>query len=383
MRDLAQEFVRQGHETVVILPTAGLETPWAIETVGGVTVLRLTAPQTRDQSYLKRAFGEFLLPFIALRQLASSPLKHRRWDIIAWYSPPIFFGPLIWWLKIKSGGHAYLILRDIFPEWAMDLGLLRKGIAYRLLKMVAGFQYWVADTIGVQTMSNLGYVQSWHSPPSRTVEVLHNWQQPAPDVGSTIELARTTLAGRKVFVYIGNMGVAQALDIFIDLAQRLQCRNDIGFLFVGRGSEASRLAAEVGLRNLTNTLFHPEIDPSEIAGLLAQCRVGMLALDPRHKTHNIPGKFLTYMLAGLPVLARINAGTDLEHLIELESVGFCHTGDSVEQLCSLAQRLIDRETERESMAERGRALGVRMFSPATAVQSIVASWRGRSSIGQN
>jgi len=68
-------------------------------------------------------------------------------------------------------------------------------------------------------------------------------------------------------------------------------------------------------------LFYDEIDPDEIPGLYAQCHVGIVALDPRHKTHNIPGKFLSYMQSGLPVLASINPGNDLVELIQ-RSGGF-------------------------------------------------------------
>jgi glycosyltransferase involved in cell wall biosynthesis len=375
MRDLAEEFARQGHYPVVIVPAPSGGKSWALDEIDGVAVLRVPAPITRDQSYLRRAIGEFALPFLCLRHLLASPIAQKRWDIVTWYSPPIFFGPLIWWLKLKRGAYAYLILRDIFPEWAVDLGLMRKRLAFWLLKLVASIQYHAADTIGVQTHSNLQFVGAWHRPSRRHVEVLHNWQRQAADVGSSISIGKTHLAGRRVFAYVGNMGVAQGMDIFIDLADYLKQREDIGFVFVGRGSELPRLIAEAKRRNLENVLFRSEVDSSEMPGLLAQCHVGLLALDPRHKTHNIPGKFLTYMNCGLPVLARTNADTDLEQIIENESVGCCYTGDSVQEFSALALELIDSTANRQKMAAHCRTLGSRMFAPATAVDTIVAAWR--------
>ena len=83
-------------------------------------------------------------------------------------------------------------------------------------------------------------------------------------------------------------------------------------------------------------LFFDEIDSSEIPGLLAQCHVGLVALHPDHKTHNIPGKFVSYVQYGLPVLARVNGGTDLERLIEDEGVGKVYAGHSVDELKRLA-----------------------------------------------
>ena len=373
MRDLAQEFLRQGHHPVIIVPSEHLNSSWVTEVIEGVNVLRLAGPRTRHSRYWRRTLSEMLLPFMMVRGLRKSPFNDMSWHMVVWYSPTIFFGPLIWFMKRTHGCSTYLILRDIFPEWALDLGLLKKGLAYWFFKAVANFQYSMADTIGVQTSSNLGYFTGCGKRSALTLEVLQNWQTPAPDIGSSIQVGETVLSGCKVFVYIGNMGVAQGMNIFIDLADRLKHRKDVGFLFVGRGSEVVHLKARVLELSLTNTLFFDEIDSREMPGLLAQCHVGMLALDPRHKTHNIPGKFLTYILAGLPVLARVNAGTDLMHLIEDECVGRVYVGESVEVFSTIAEELIDSPSERVNMSSRGRNLGELMFSPTTAVRQIVAT----------
>jgi glycosyltransferase involved in cell wall biosynthesis len=266
----------------------------------------------------------------------------------------------------------YLILRDIFPEWAVDLGLVRRGPVYLVFKAIAALQYAVADVIGVQTPSNLAYLSGWARPLRRRIEVLHNWLAVTPDVGCSISVGKTALAGRKIFVYIGNMGVAQGMDIFVELIESLRLRHDIGFLFVGRGSEFAKLVAEKASRELDNVLFFGEIDSSEIPGLLAQCHVGLVALHPDHKTHNIPGKFVSYVQYGLPVLARVNAGTDLEHLIVDEGVGKVYAGNSVEELRRLAEELADNDALRDAMSERGKKLGRVMFSPETTARQIVA-----------
>jgi glycosyltransferase involved in cell wall biosynthesis len=169
------------------------------------------------------------------------------------------------------------------------------------------------------------------------------------------------------------MGVAQGMDILIELVESLRERKDIGFLFVGRGREFSNLVAEKASRGLDNVLFFNEIDPSEIPGLLAQCHVGLVALHPDHKTHNIPGKFVSYVQYGLPVLARVNAGTDMARLIEEQVVGKVYIGDSVQELKRLAVGLVDDDATRNSMSERGRQLGRAMFSPASAAQQIVGA----------
>jgi len=373
MRDLAKEFVRQGHKPIVIVPTEDLEAPWTLKFQDGVNVLRLAGPRLRHETYFRRTIAEFLLPLIMFIRLRQSPFRNIPFDLVVWYSPTIFFGPLIWFMKKTSGCRTYLILRDIFPEWAVDLGLIRRGLVFWIFKAVANFQYIVADTIGVQTASNLIYLAGWLKTPSRRIEVLQNWQTPAQDIGSTILISRTSLTGRKIFVYIGNMGVAQDMDIFIDLASQLNNREDIGFLFVGRGSEVNSLRSRAIDLSLSNTLFFDEVDSSEMPGLLAQCHIGIVALDPRHKTHNIPGKFLTYLLAGLPVLARINADTDLMKLIEEKGVGRVFVGDSIIKFKTIAEELADSPALSEAMSLRGIALAKEIFSSKTAVRQIAVS----------
>ena len=376
LRDLAQELVRQGHDLTVLVPSTDIDRPWLLETVGGVQVLRLNAFRTKDIGRFRRTVAELLLSLAMWHGLRRSPLRDVRWEGVVWYSPTIFLGALAGWMKFGSRCRGYLILRDIFPEWAVDMGLLRRGPIYGFFKMVERFQYAMADTIGVQSPSNFPYFAAWSAKPGRRVEVLQNWLADAPVAGCSLSVAKMPLAGRIIFVYAGNMGVAQGMGIFLDLAERLQGRRDIGFLFVGRGTDVPRLRELADRRALDNVLFCDEVEPHEVPGLLAQCDVGLVALDPRHTTHNVPGKFLTYMYAGLPVLARINPGNDLAALIAASGVGYAHDGESVETLATMAERLADDLAEREGMAARARALALREFSPEAVARQILAGLQG-------
>jgi glycosyltransferase involved in cell wall biosynthesis len=375
MRDLVRELADQGHEPTVIIPAPELDRPWLIERADGITVLRVRTPPTKRIGYVRRTINELRLPYVLLRAMTQSGLRATRWDGVVWYSPTIFLGPIVRALRRESGCRSYLILRDIFPEWAVDMGLMRRGLAYRFFKRVEAAQYSVADTVGVQTDANLPYMRPWARKFGFSLEVLQNWLSPAPVSHCSIDVSRTKLAGRTVFVYAGNMGVAQGMDVFLEFAARMRHRNEVGFLFVGGGSDAARFAATAEREGLDNVLFHREIEPSEIAGLLAQCHVGIVALDLRHRSHNIPGKFLTYMQAGIPVLARINPHNDLERLIESEKVGKVCTGGGPEELVRLAEELLSDRPAMDAVKERGRALWQRLFSTHAAATQVVESLR--------
>lgn len=371
LRDLSREFARQGHALTVFLPSPDQQDPWLLEEIDGVQVLRLKAPRTKDIGYACRTLGEFAMPFAMLRNLRKSPLARQKWDGVVWYSPSIFHGPLVSALKRVSDCKSYLVIRDIFPEWAVDMGLLGRGLLYRFFDAVARYQYSVADVIGVQTPGNRGYFDIWQQQTGRKLEVLQNWLGKPAKVHCSIRVSETSLAGRMVFVYAGNMGVAQGMDILLDLAEQFQNRIDAGFLFVGRGSDAARLKVSARERQLGNVLFYDEIHPDEIPDLYAQCHAGIVLLDPRHKSHNIPGKFLTYMQSGLPVLASVNAGNDLAQMIRDQRVGQVCESNRLDELTLLAENLLKQIDEDAEISQRCRNMFESKFSVERAVKQIV------------
>ena len=192
MRDLAREFAAQGHEPVVLVPDEGLQRAWALDTLNGIQVRRLQALPTRDISYLWRTVTEFVLPWVMLRGLRKGPFRAMRSDAVVWYSPSIFFGRLVSARKRSSKCRSHLILRDIFPEWAVDLSLLKRGFAYRVFKKIERQQHDAAAIIGIQTPSNREYLVHLADKPGVRMEVLWNWLAAAPNTGCSIDVASTT-----------------------------------------------------------------------------------------------------------------------------------------------------------------------------------------------
>lgn len=374
LRDLSVEFARQGHDTMVLVADPSINSRYAIENYCGVTVIRLKTPQSKDVNYARRMLAELTMPFAMIQNFKATPLADRPFNIVVWYSPTIFLGPIIRWLKQRSAAKSYLILRDIFPQWAADMGIISRGLIYRFLDGVANYQYRSADVIGVQTRGNLDFFAPGKIDGlTARIEVLHNWLAPEIGGGGAINIAETHLTGRRIFVYAGNMGAAQNMDKLVNLAIKVRERNDVGFLFVGRGSEVERLRGMAESAELGNILFEDEIDPAHIPGLYAQCHVGMICLDGRHKTHNIPGKFLSYMQAGLPVLASINAGNDLQAMIEQYGVGRVSIDPEGNDLSVLAAMMIENDLNEGAITDRCKSLAADYFSTASAVKQVITS----------
>ena len=370
IEDLAREFALLGHEVIVLTPSAGQKQRWVEEISNGVTVLRLSAPKTKNIGKVRRAFSEVLLPFFMIWGFIKSPYFSLKLDGVIWYSPTIFFGPLVHVLKKKNHCKGYLILRDLFPDIAIDLGILKRGLIYKFFKGVEFYQYSLADIIGVQSSSNLEYLKDWAMQSQGHLEVLHNWLALRPNIGTNFSIENSPLSGKTVIVYAGNMGVMQGFDIVLKMAKRLLSRNDVGILLVGRGSEVSRLKNEASLKGLNNILFHDEVPPAEVPGLLSQCHIGLLLLDPRLKTHNVPGKLISYMQAGLPILGRINLGNDLLDLIVDNKIGFAYAGDESEVFLSMTENFLNDSLARVNMSKVCQTKANELFSASAVCKQI-------------
>jgi len=372
MRDLANTLARLGHHCAVLTPDSRVTEPFTMQTEGAVSVLRVRSGALKRINLVRRAINEILLSGRMWTGYRLSPLSAQGWDGIVFYSPTIFFGEFVAKLKSLHDCPAYLVLRDVFPDWAVDLGVMRKGPHYWLFKRYAQYQYSVANVIGIESPSNRRYFY----PKDRRIEVLPNWidseSDPPPD-----NSIPTSLEGKAILCYAGNIGVAQDIDNLIRLAQSLSFRTDCKLLFVGDGTDRQRAEAEVARLRLRNVLFLPEVDPHALRGLLRQCDIGLISLDRRLKSHNIPGKFLSYLEAGLPVLASINQGNDLNSLIEDAGVGIVLSNGDDQGLAKAAGLLLDDGDARARISEAAKTRCRSMFSSDAVAQQIVNSLAAR------
>jgi len=370
--DLAGELHRLGHEVIVSAPDETLlsETESAVE--NGIHVLRVRTGKIKTASKGVRAFNESRLSHLMWKKgryfFESHPC-----DLIIYYSPTIFFGPLVKRLKQRFGCPSYLILRDIFPQWAVDAGILRKGLAYHFLKIKERQNYGAADIIGVQSPANLLYFKENGLDQAYRLEVLYNWTALKEEhVVPGAHRVRLGLQGKIVFFYGGNIGVAQDMDNIVRLAANLQNEPSAYFLIVGDGSEVTRLRADIAAKGLKNIAIHPAVGQREYLSMLSEFDVGLISLDPGLKTQNFPGKMLGYMYYSMPMLAGINPGNDLKAILEDNEAGLVCINKDDATFAAFARRLLADEELRLRLGRNARALMERTFSVSVAAGQILA-----------
>lgn len=321
--DLSIEISSLGFYVVIIAPEISQRVKIATKKFHNVKVIRIKTLNTKSSLYFFRAVAEFISPYLMLVKLRKFSNIPKSCTGIIWYSPSIFLTPLVKHFKKKYECQTYLILRDIFPKWAFDLGLIKSKAIYFSLKFFENRQYKFADVVGVQSERSLEYF-TLDNPLSHTkLTVLENWlsKKYTEEAISSANFL-INFRGRRIFVYAGNMGIAQGLDIFIEAIKNISSRSDIAFLFVGKGSDVQKLKNLSTNLKIKNIIFVNEISSNQINWLYKKCHFGIICLDKRHKTQNIPGKFISYLRAGLPVVAFVNRGNDLEQIITSTNVGF-------------------------------------------------------------
>jgi glycosyltransferase involved in cell wall biosynthesis len=372
INDLAIEFTKRGHDVTVVTPDHSAETNIQCDYDDKIRVTRVKTGEIRGVPKILRGYREISLSKILWKR-AKSFFNENSFDLIIYYSPTIFFGPLVKRLKRLFGCPAYLILRDIFPQWAVDAGIIRKGLLYGLLKHFEKINYDAADIIGIQSPANKLYFSERGLDEKYRTEVLYNWMSlHEHDDSSGHFREKLGLNGKVVFFYGGNIGIAQDIDNIVRVAVRLQDIPEAYFLLVGEGSEVPRLKKEIQKIGLNNFLIQPALEQRDYMRMIADVDIGMISLDRNLKTHNYPGKMLGYMYHAKPILASINPGNDLQAILQVHEAGLvCHNGED-EMFYDQCLQLIRNSDLRVQMGINGRNLLENTFSVSKAASQILS-----------
>jgi glycosyltransferase involved in cell wall biosynthesis len=362
-----------GHEVTVVTPDDSLDNRIEISTEDGVIVVRVRTGRIRHSIRAVRAFRELRLSSI-IWNAAKHYFEMHPCDLVVYYSPTIFWSELVNNLKVMHRCGSYQILRDLFPQWLLDTGLLKRyGLAYWYFRRHELRLYSVSDVIGVQSPANLEYFSKSPLQGRYKVEVLFNWTNIDQRKGPSGEWRhKLGLQNKVVFIYGGMLGIPQDVDNLVRLARNLSDEKHCFFLLVGEGSEVARIRREIDRRGMTNMMLHPAVSQDEYLNIVAECDVGLITLRRDLKTHNLPGKMLSYMQMEKPILASINPGNDLSTILVAHRAGFtCDNGED-ELLCESARRLAHDSALRQIMGKNGHRLLAEKFDVSVAARQITS-----------
>jgi len=369
MKELAVELAAHGHAVTVLTtsPRHKLDgndaaKTWPVLSLEeGVTVIRASTFALHHVGYLRRGLAVILAPF----QMWQALRRHVApdFDAVFIYSPPVTLG-LIGMIMRRRGAGVLFNVQDIFPQNAIDLGILRNPVLIAFFRLIERLSYRYADVVTAHSKGNLDLLVSANPGLAGKFRVLHNWI----DVGRfssprSKDYRRSFgLDGKFVVLFAGVIGPSQGMDRLIEVADRLRDLDDLVFLIVGDGTEKQRAEDMVGARGLRNILFKPFISQDDYPDLLSGCDVGLVSLGPAVKTPVVPGKMLGYMAASLPIAAFVNAESDAHQLVADSACGFSCVSDDVKGMERILRKFHDDPGARKKMGDNGRKYAMRHFS---------------------
>jgi len=370
MHELAIKLHEKGHLVSVLTPYHNIKERYTINFMDGIEIIYFKSGKLKNISKFRRAVNETLLSFNAFKN-CNKFFKLNTYDGIIYFSPSIFFGSLVSKLKKIWKCNSYLILRDVFPQWAVDNGLIKKrSLVHIYFSFFERLNYQSADRIGVMSNSNLKYFRNRFKSINK-FEVLFNWSSISKRPKSKIKYRKKLLLEEKiVFFYGGNIGFAQQIINLIYLAKGLLSRDDIHFVFVGNGDEVNMLVNKIKNSKLSNITYLPPVNQDEYLEMLNEFDVGLFSLHPDHKTHNFPGKLLGYMNYEKPILGCVNSGNDLKVVINKNKAGLVSDTGNHEEMIKNALELANNKKLRILMGNNGKKLLINQFSVSSAASKI-------------
>lgn len=376
LHELAVSLKKNGHHPVIITPgTPSQKSRLVIDYIDDVEVWRFRSGYIKGVGMLQRAVNEWLLSLRAWLAIKSKVEAGKRFDLCINYSPTIFFGSLAKRFK-KKGAYVYLILRDLFPQWIIDQGLIReKSIAAYFFRYYEELNYKTSDCIGVMSQANLDFFSA-KFPYCNNVVILRNWSAtpaiPAKDSNKEFILEHG-LKDKVIFFYGGNIGHAQDMENIMRLAKNMSAINEAHFLIIGQGDQFTLIHSLKKQWKLDNVTILPAMSQDKFKGILAVIDIGLFSLAYNHTAHNFPGKLLGYMVESKPILGSVNPGNDLATIINCSNSGFVYTNGDDDALFNAASLLLKDLNLRHEMGRNSRSLLLKEFSVESAVKNILKS----------
>ena len=370
--DLATQFMLHGHEITVIAPDVKHIQSYC-GTERGIRVVRAASKETQGVTIMyKKGIALATLAYY-FKKAYKNYLAGEHFDWIVMPTPPITLSGFVKYVKRRTGAKFYLILRDIHPQSVWSIGLLHNKLEYHYLDRKARTGYSTADLIGCMSQGNIDFIKCLY-PGLKIGEpvILYNWvtEPPKTDPDETIR-SRLGLDGKFVALFGGNLGRGQRIENIIYLAEHYNEQNDIVFLIIAKGVEKDRMRRIAEDRKLTNLRFMDFMPQNDYLNLTKSVDLGLVSINENYRVPTCPSKAISYMAAGVPILAMINPGSDYGQWIEDSGSGYWVVGSDKERTVALFNRIYHDEELRKQMSKLGRAFYVKNCTPETAYKTMI------------
>lgn len=361
--NLMRKFINEGHDIYLLYPNerrTGIGTK--LTENGRLYSLGVKTLNLQKTNVIEKGLGQVLLEG-QFRAALKKYFGHVKFDIILYSTPPITFTKVIKWAKQHNPqAMTYLMLKDIFPQNAVDLGMLHKsglkGFLYRSFRKKEEKLYRISDWIGCMSPANVKYLIR-HNPKvdANKVELCPNSMEPVKEVPQSVEgqMAIREKYGlpvdKTVFFYGGNLGKPQGIPFLVECLKANCKRTDCHFIVVGDGTEFQRLESFMQEEKPTNVSLYKRLPKEDYDKLANACDVGLIFLDYRFSIPNYPSRLLACLMQKKPIIACTDPNCDTGSIAADNGYGIWAPSNNVEAFTKAVNKMLDSDLK--AMGEKG------------------------------
>ena len=365
--DLMRKFREEGHQVYIVSANErrhGLRT--SLKEDYGVYILNVKTLNIQKTNLIEKGLGTLLLE----RQYRCAIRKYFKgvtFDLILYSTPPITFTNVVKYLKKRNPeAVSYLLLKDIFPQNAVDMRMFSKrSVFYHFFREKEKALYKVSDFIGCMSHANVEYLRAHNSYYQRwrveeapnSIELREESCEPVEGRDSAREKYGLPL-DKTIFIYGGNLGKPQGIVYLIKCLDDNKYREDCFFVIVGNGTELHKLQTwydcqmEDDTRKLNVKLIEG-LPKEEYDQLVRACDVGLIFLDHRFTIPNYPSRLLSYLENKMPVICATDVNTDIGKIADQNGYGYwCESVKPID-FTVLVDRFLAEPERIKKMGERG------------------------------
>lgn len=362
--DLMRKFRDEGHRVFIVTPVERRERlSTSLVDTNGVRILNVKTLNIQKTNVVEKGIGTLLIEQQYINAIKKY-LKGQSFDLIVYSTPPITFTNVVKYLKKKNPqAKSYLLLKDIFPQNAVDIGMFGENSLFNWFfrrKEVA--LYKASDYIGCMSPANVEFVLK-HNPEidASKVEVAPNSVELTDfKIEDGQEKAERYYIRKKydmptdvpIFIYGGNLGKPQGIDYLIQCLEANKSRKDCYFVIVGNGTDYAKIDSWYKANGSGSCVkLMQKLPKDDYDMLVRSCDVGLIFLDHRFTIPNYPSRLLSYLEYKMPVLCATDPNTDMGMIAEENGFGYWCESVKPEDFTVLVDKML--ASDRQSMGEKG------------------------------
>lgn len=353
--DLMRKFLKEGHQVTVVAPRERrLGEFTSLKEVDGVRLLGVRTLNLQKTNVVEKGIGQVLVE-TQFKRAINKYLKDVKFDLIVYSTPPITFPKVIKYLKsLEPKTKTYLLLKDIFPQNAVDLGMMSKtgikGLLYYFFRKKEKKLYALSDYIGCMSPANIRYVIEHNKEvnPDKVEEAPNSYEvveyrELAKEERDAIRLKYNLPVDAPIFIYGGNLGKPQGIDFLIKCLENNGNRVDCHFVVVGDGTEYSKLEQWFKKMKPMSVSLFQRLPKEDYDKLVRSCDVGLIFLDYRFTIPNYPSRLLPYLMEKKPIIAATDTNSDIGSIAEANGYGYWCPSNDVSAFTKSVDRMLSSD----------------------------------------